>query len=178
MNEVLIRRATKEDAQALATVRVIGWHQSYTGLMPVEVLSGLSIEADRLRVEKAFADPQNKALRFVAEQHKNIIGMGVCGPERSGKISARGEVYALYLLDEAKRKGTGRAMMLKVSAALIDEGFTSLQLSVLENNAPARAFYERLGGVLSHKGVFTYGGFELPDVTYLWEDIGLLARKP
>lgn len=178
MDEALIRRAVKEDAHALATVRVTGWHQSYAGLMPVELLSKLSIEADRQRVGKAFADPDNKALRFVAEQHKNIIGMGVCGPERHGKTPARGEVYALYLLDEAKRKGTGRAMMEKMSAALIDAGFTSLQLSVLENNAPARAFYERLGGVLAHKGTFTYGGFELPDVTYVWEDIRQLARKP
>lgn len=178
MDGVLIRRAVKEDAQALATVRVIGWQQSYAGLMPPELLSKLSIEADRQRVEKAFADRDNKALRFVAEQHKNVIGMGVCGPERNGKMPARGEVYALYLLDEAKRRGTGRAMMEKMSAALIDAGFTSLQLSVLENNTPARVFYERLGGVLLHKGVFTYGGFELPDVTYVWEDIRLLAQKP
>jgi len=178
MDEVLIRRAVKEDAHALATVRVTGWHQSYAGLMPVELLSKLSIEADRLRVEKAFADPGNKALRFVAEQHENIIGMGGCGRLRTGDIESRGEVYALYLLDDAKRKGTGRAMMEKMWEALIAEGCTSLQLSVLENNAPARAFYERLGGVLSHKGTFTYGGFELPDVTYVWEDIRQLARKP
>ncbi|MEZ0260394.1 MAG: N-acetyltransferase family protein [Alphaproteobacteria bacterium] len=178
MSDVLIRRAVKEDAQALATVRVIGWHQSYAGLMPVELLSKLSIDADRMRIEKAFADPENRALRFVAEQHKNIIGMGVCGRLRMGEIEGRGEVYALYLLAEAKRKGTGRAMMEKMAQALMDEGCTSLQLSVLENNAPARAFYEKLGGVLMRKGFFKYEGFELPDVTYVWDDIQQLARKP
>lgn len=115
MGDVLIRRAVKEDAMALATVRVIGWHQSYAGLMPAELLSKLSIEADRQRVERAFADPENKALRFVAEQHKNVIGMGVCGRLRAGDVAGRGEVYALYLLDEAKRKGLGRAMMQKMA---------------------------------------------------------------
>lgn len=178
MNGVLIRHAVKEDAQALATVRVIGWHQSYAGLMPPELLSKLSIEADKQRVEKAFADPENKALRFVAEQHKNIIGMGVCGKLRAGDIEGRGEVYALYLLHEAKRKGTGRAMMEKMAEALMLEGCTSLQLSVLENNAPARRFYERLGGTLLSTGFFKFEGFELPDVTYVWEDIRQLAHKP
>jgi ribosomal protein S18 acetylase RimI-like enzyme len=142
------------------------------------LLSKLDIEADKQRVEKAFTDPANHALRFVAEQQKNIVGMGVCGLERCGEDSSRGEVYALYLLDEAKRKGTGRAMMRKMAEALMEKSCTSLQLSVLENNAPARAFYERLGGVFLRKGFFTYEGFELPDVTYLWEDIRLLAHKP
>lgn len=178
MDDVLIRRAVKEDAHAVATVRVIGWHQSYAGLMPAPLLSKLSIEADKQRVEKAMGDPDNRALRFVAEQHKNIIGMGVCGKLRAGDIEGRGEVYALYLLDDAKRKGTGRAMMQTMAQALMDEGCTSLQLSVLENNAPARAFYDRLGGVVMHKGLFSYEGYELPDVTYVWNDIRQLVRKP
>lgn len=178
MESPLIRRAIPGDAGAIAFVRVVGWRQSYAGLMPPELLSKLNVETDRQWVEKALNDPANRTLRFVAEQQKNIIGIGVCGLERSGGDSARGEVYALYLLDEAKRKGTGRAIMSTMAGALMDGGCTSLQLSVLEKNAPARAFYEKLGGKFLKRGFFTYEGFELPDVTYLWEDIRQLVHKP
>lgn len=178
MEQALIRRAVREDAGAIAFVRVVGWRQSYAGLMPLELLSRLDIEADKQRVEKAFDDPANSALRFVAEQQKNIVAMGVCGAERSGEDSMCGEIYALYLLDNVKRRGIGSALMKAMAQALSDSGFTSLQLSVLQNNAPARAFYEKLGGKLLKRGSFRYEGHELPDVNYVWNDLDLLVHKP
>jgi GNAT superfamily N-acetyltransferase len=54
-------------------------------------------------------------------------------------------VHGLYVVPEARRRGLGRSVL----AALLDwgaeQGVSTLWLHVETDNAPARAFYERLG---------------------------------
>ncbi len=171
-----VRRAKLKDAADIARVRITAWRQSYGGIVPDELLKKLNIEADKLRVEAALADAASKTLRFVVETDGKITGMGACGRAREAADDKRGEIYAIYLLDEAKGQGIGRNLMCEMAEQLAANGYTSLQLNVLERNAPARRFYEKLGGKLVKTGVFKYDGFELPDVTYVWEDIGRLLK--
>jgi ribosomal protein S18 acetylase RimI-like enzyme len=175
MESFKIRRAELKDADDIATVRITGWRQSYNGLMPDALLAKLSIEDDKKRVRAAFADKESKTLRFVAELEGKIIGMGACGKARDGKDDKRGEIYAIYLLNEAKGQGIGRNFMREMVEQLQANGFESLQVRVLENNAAARRFYEKLGGRLSGTGVFEYDGFKMSDVTYTWDDIKTLT---
>lgn len=44
-----IRRAIGDNAPAIARVHVDGWRAAYAGLMPVEMLAGLSVEERALR---------------------------------------------------------------------------------------------------------------------------------
>lgn len=172
-----IRRAKVTDAADIARVRITGWRQSYKGMMPDALLDKLDIDADTKRLREAFADKENKALRFVVEQAGKIIGMGACGKARKSEDDKRGEVYAIYLLNEAKGQGIGRDFMREMVGVLAANGFESLQVCVLESNAPARQFYEKLGGRLAGSGVFKFDGFEMADVTYVWEDIGALVKE-
>jgi ribosomal protein S18 acetylase RimI-like enzyme len=141
-------------------------------------LEKLNVEDDVKRVQAALADRDSRALRFVAELEGKIVGMGVCGYARDKDSSGtRAEVDAIYLLDEAKRQGIGKSLMREMAEQLMANGYRSLQVNVLEQNAPARRFYESLGGKLSASGVFKYDGFELPDVTYVWEDMATLLKS-
>jgi ribosomal protein S18 acetylase RimI-like enzyme len=171
MESFKIRRAEVKDAEDIARVRLTGWRQSYKGMMPDELLGKLDIAADAQRLRAAFADPENKSLRFVVELEGKIVGMGACGKAREGADARCGEVYAIYLLEEAKGQGIGRNFMREMVEVLKANGFESLQVRVLENNAPARKFYEKLGGRVAGKGIFKYDGFEMADVTYVWTDI-------
>lgn len=176
MAAFIIRRATIEDSDRIAFVRITGWKQSYAGLMPDALLSRLDMKADAERVRAVMADNSNRSLRFVAEQDGVVVGMGACGPARGDEgAKGRGEVYAIYLLDEVKRQGMGLAFMREMARAMSAQGLTSLQICVLENNEPARKFYEKLGGKLQKSGIFTYEGFQLPDVTYFWDDLKALC---
>ena len=47
-------------------------------------------------------------------------------------------------------------------------------LWVLDANAPARAFYERLGGVVLRRQPIEIGGAQLTEVTYGWSDLTVL----
>lgn len=174
MQSFTIRRAIEEDADRIAFVRITGWKQSYAGLMPEALLSRLDMAGDAERVRMVLSDPNNHSLRFVVELDNIIVGMSACGRARGEESPNRGEVFAIYLLDEAKRKGIGQAFMREMAAAMAANGLESLQVSVLENNRPARFFYEKLGGKLQKSGVFRYEGYELPDVTYVWDDLQAL----
>lgn len=176
MESFKIRRAEAKDAHAIATVRITGWKQSYKGMMPDELLDKLDIDADAERLREAFADRENKSLRFVVELEGKIVGMGACGKARNTEDDRCGEVYAIYLLNEAKGQGIGRNFMREMVEVLMANGYESLQVRVLESNEPARKFYEKLGGRVAGKGVFTYDGFEMPDVTYVWADIGAMIK--
>lgn len=173
-----IRAAKIEDADHIAYVRITGWRQSYRGMMPDSLLARLDIASDALRVRQHLADDASQSLRYVVEQDGGITGMAACGPARGDNAMNSGEVYAIYLLDSAKRQGIGEALMRHMAAALHEKRLTSLQVCVLRDNAPARKFYEKLGGRPAHEGVFTFDGHDLPDVTYIWPDItALLTQK-
>lgn len=176
MESFKIRRAEVKDAHDIARVRITGWRQSYKGMMPDELLNKLDIEADAKRLREAFADRENKSLRFVVELDGKIVGMGACGRARNAEDDKCGEVYAIYLLDEAKGQGIGRNFMREMVEVLQANGYESLHIRVLESNEPARKFYEKLGGRVAENGVFKYDGFEMADVTYVWPDIGAMVK--
>lgn len=178
MQNFKIRTAKIEDSDHIAYVRITGWRQSYRGMMPDALLARLDVAADALRVRQYIADSGSQSLRYVVEQNGAITGMAACGPARGDDMPNGGEVYAIYLLDSAKRQGIGERLMRHMAAALHEKRLTALKVCVLKQNALARKFYEKLGGQLSGEGVFTYEGHELPDVTYTWPDItALLAEK-
>ena len=174
MHRVTIRKAELKDADDIARVRITGWRQSYVGMMPQALLDKLDIKADKKRVVEAMSNPENQSCRFVTEVDGKVVGIAACGPKREAGNAGRAEVYAIYLLDEAKGRGIGKALMQEMATALYAQGFTSLELGVLKENKAARAFYEGLGGKHVHEGAFKYDGFEMPDVVYEWKDIRTL----
>ena len=65
----------------------------------------------------------------------------------AGLAGQVGEVYALYVIPDWWSTGTGRSLMCCAVAALSDAGYQRAVLWVLEANARARRFYERVGWV-------------------------------
>jgi ribosomal protein S18 acetylase RimI-like enzyme len=51
-----------------------------------------------------------------------------------------------------------------------------MYLGVLEENHPARKFYERLGGELAGKQPIELGDSRLTEVAYSWKDISQLEN--
>lgn len=152
---VVVRAATEDDVAAVHRVRVVTWQDAYAGIVPEDVLSGMraddpdAIAAQRDRFRQA--PPRTHLL--VAEVDRRVVGFAAIGPEREDaqpgsapRLSAEtGEVYAIYVLPGAQRRGVGRALLTAALQALAADGFGRATLWVLEANAPARTFYERLG---------------------------------
>src|SRR5258707_816485 len=113
----IIRRATLNDVLAIATVHVRSWQSSYQGVLPEDVLAGLSIER-RVQAWTCNLSEQRHITVVAATPNDQVVGFCDAGPNRDESHAFRGEIYSIYLLEEAKRKGMGRALFKEAGAWL------------------------------------------------------------
>lgn len=57
----------------------------------------------------------------------------------------------LFVLEEFRDKGIGKALLMAVAKVALDEGCFGLRWEVLDWNAPAIEFYEKLGATFLHE---------------------------
>jgi ribosomal protein S18 acetylase RimI-like enzyme len=157
---VIIRRATLEDAPALARVHVQTWLETYAGLLPQGVLDSISVEARRQQWEQAFAR-ENHVL--VVELGDAVVGFASVGQPRDEGVDV--ELFTLYLLKAHQGQGWGRALWDAALEAARTRGARTLGLWVLESN-PTRGFYERQGGVLGERKTELIRGAPVNEVYY------------
>ena len=172
-----IRPATIADAEAIGHVHVVGWRESYRGLIPDRVIDGQSA-AERAQMwrRSLAADPPVTTV-MVAEAGSALLGFAAGGPRRGGAFAHDGELYAIYVRRTAQGAGVGRALVRDHAAALAARGFGALALWVLRDNLAARQFYGQLGGRVVAERMEDAGGFRLNEVAYGWSDIGALRAR-
>ena len=165
--KIQLRRATPEDAAALAAVEVRSWRAAYRGLMPDTLLDGLS------EVEKAESWRQD-LLKHGSSGCKRVYialsDVGISGFVRVGPLTDEGEVgliSVLYVLPEQWRRGVGATLMQAGMQELRDLGMREAILWVLRDNLRARRFYEQLGWTPDGRTVSEdYGGCWLEALCY------------
>jgi ribosomal protein S18 acetylase RimI-like enzyme len=145
--DVLVRRATADDARAIAAVHVHAWRWAYRGLLPSSLLARMS-EAPREAAwrETIVADGAKRTSVWVAELSGRMVGFVATGaPQHRGYAEDTAEVYSIYQLQEAAKTGVARRMLSRALDDLRARGFGCAILWVLETNGRARDFYEREG---------------------------------
>lgn len=167
---IRIRDGSEADVDGIARVHVQGWRESYAEFLTPEALAGLSVEERAALWRGILAKPEPQARLLVAETPEGeIVGFargGPVGPKGEGLLGTETEIYALYILDRVKRQGIGRRLLTGVFDHLSAQGFRSAGLWVLKENAPARRFYEALGGDAGPEQSFDVRGQQVTEVAY------------
>ena len=172
-NPHVIFPAGPADAEALASVHVTTWRETYKGLLPDAFLARMSEAGFARRFRKSLTE--DAGVTLVAADRYGILGYASGGPSRRG-IVGEGEISVLYLLRQAQGRGLGRALLTETARALAAQGSTSLMISVLRENFGARGFYEHLGGMAEPaRREPGPGGALLYEVAYRWPDIRRLT---
>lgn len=169
---VSIRLATAGDASAIAHVHVESWRTTYAGIVPEDYLAGLD---ETLRAKLWHEWLAGPALVLVAERDGSVVGFAHGGANREALESCDAELYSLYLLRESQGRGTGTKLLEAMAAAMVERGFRSMAVWVLERNL-SRSFYERMGAHLAASKVIEIGGAKLMEVAYAWPELRSLAR--
>jgi L-amino acid N-acyltransferase YncA len=170
---VRVRAAEARDAFAIAHVHVDTWRSHYRGIVTDEYLSNLSYESRQRYWESALIDPKGQSV-FVAEDDRGeVVGFAACGPAREKTETFDGELYAIYVLQSAQEKGTGKKLVLGVARDLRTRGFRSMLAWVLEKN-PSKGFYGRLGGEPTAAKDAVVGGKALRELGFGWRNLDLL----
>ncbi|MDE2860273.1 MAG: GNAT family N-acetyltransferase [Chloroflexota bacterium] len=176
---VTIRAANPADAGSIARVHIDSWRTTYAGVVPAEYLASLSYQRRESGWSKVFTANEPARSIFVAEtEGSDVVGFANGGPEREGDSTYRGELYAIYILQEHQNRGLGRHLVSAVTQRLLADGFSSMLVWVLEDNHRARRFYESLGGEQVGRKSVEIGGADLVEVSYGWKDIARLVVEP
>ena len=174
--EIRIREADPIDVGAIARVHVDTWRTAYAGIVPAEYLVGLSYAAREKMWHEALTADRPATSMLVAETAEGeVVGFAYGTPEREGNRIYRGEIFAIYVLDECQRQGIGRRLFSAAARHFLKHGIDSMLLWVFKDNHPARRFYESMGGEYVEQKTITIGGTDLMEVAYGWKDITEIA---
>jgi GNAT superfamily N-acetyltransferase len=164
-----VRHATPDDAAAIERIRVDTWRATYRGLMPDVLMDRLEPVPDRRLRTMSMMPPDQFAL--VAEDDGTVIGYCFGGRGRSDTERYPGEVYAIYVWPLFQGRGAGRAMLTTATEELVRRGWNAMLIWVLRENAPARGFYERMGGSFFRDEEREIDGVRITESGYGWADI-------
>ncbi len=165
----LVRPAELDDAAAIARVHVATWRTAYRGLLPDDFLASLDEAWYAERWRRTLGDTSGRV--YIAEAAGAVVGFASGGRERAGEDGYEGELYAIYILDEAHGRGHGRRLLQAVAGGLRELGLRDMIVWVLRDNQAARRFYERLGGVYIREQPITIGSSLVQEVSYGWKSL-------
>ncbi|MET9765269.1 GNAT family N-acetyltransferase [Streptomyces sp. NPDC006372] len=169
VNGSRVREMTLADCDRVAEIRIRGWQSAYRGLIPQTYLDGLSAREDAERRRTHFTQADGGVVNLVAESAgREIVGWACHGPYRGGDMPASAaELYALYVHPDHVGRGAGQALLKESVARCSAAGHDRMLLWVLEENGPARRFYERAGFRADGAAEpFEVQGVTVPEVRY------------
>lgn len=161
----MIRRARSTDAEAVARIHVESWNVAYRGIMPDDVIAKTDLAYRTRFWAERIADPDWPV--FVIEEHGECVAFCQMIPSRDPDDDAMtvGHITSLHVLPHLRAHGHGRALMDHVLAEFRRRAFSAVTLWVLEENRPARIFYEKYG-FRQDAGTRRYPKTNVPEVRY------------
>jgi GrpB-like predicted nucleotidyltransferase (UPF0157 family)/GNAT superfamily N-acetyltransferase len=144
---VKVRRASGDDAFAIAEIHVRSWQGAYRDILPGELLDGLSVAEREESWRSLLRDGGERGLTLVVEGSSGLVGFcSVATPSRDEDAGGRtAEIGAFYIDPDYWREGAGSALLSAALAELAGQGWYEVVLWVLPENRAALAFYERFG---------------------------------
>ncbi len=108
---------------------------------------------------------------YVAENNGGtVVGFAWGGKHIDGVEGYEGELRAMYILEDYKKKRIGSRLFDAVTKRLLKKGITSMLVCVLAEN-PSRAFYEKKGGKVIGDRLYEKEGKFYSALEYGWGDL-------
>jgi GNAT superfamily N-acetyltransferase len=137
--ELTVRSAVPADADAIAEIWRVGWHDGHRGLLPDELV--------RVRTDESF--------RERAQARIGDTTVATVGGEVAGFVMVVGdELEQIYVAAAHRGSGVSRKLIAEAERQVAENGHDEAWLAVVAGNARARAFYERSGW--RDEGAFDY----------------------
>jgi GNAT superfamily N-acetyltransferase len=179
-----IRKAVSSDVSEIVAVHIKSWQTTYKNIIPDDYLSALSYVKMKYNWRERLKLKNDKTFTYVVENETGkIIGFSLGSLEQQEPVGKRfredlykGELMAIYLLEEYQRKGIGRKLVFRTMNHLIEKGITGMITWVLKEN-PSSKFYESIYGKIVGEGTIEIGGIQYIKCAYGWENLTVIIKK-
>ena len=180
---IQIRPARPADAVAIAAVHVAVWRNAYASILSDEFLARMSVARHASHYGAGIGAGVGVFVATASEEDlppesgSRVVGFTTAGRARgAGAALAEGEVETLYVLDDWRDRGIGRALMRAAAEHLRGLGCQSAFLWVLRDN-PSRWFYQRLGGRAVMDMEIAVASQPVIQTAFVWDPIDRLLEK-
>lgn len=169
---MIYRSANFADATDIARLHAISWQSSYRGLFSDEFLANDALKDRQTIWDQRLGSPTPGQTVIVAEEPGALVGF-VCmflgHDDRYGAL-----LDNLHIAPDQQRRGIGQELMRLAMACLREEDPESkMYLWVFSDNVGAIRFYEKLGGAIADKMLYTgIGDKPVPAVRMIWNAPG------
>ena len=174
---VVVTEAAPEDATSIAAVHVAVWRTAYAGILPDRVLLRLSLP--RLAAQYA-ATIDGHGCLVARGPDDHVVGfttLAAGADPLPGSSDPRwGEVETLYVHDDHRDRGIGRALLVAAGRKLRGMACSAVFLNVLADNN-SRWFYQHLGGVPRGRSVTYVGGVAMAQIAMTWNPVDALLAE-
>ena len=150
-----VRPARAADAEDLARIQVASWQCGMAGIVPPVLLDELtSAEAAALwrdRWREAIGNPPTSRHRVLAAVTdavpREVVGFASAGPATDGDRwpGTDAEIYEFRVAPDRVRQGHGGRLMHAAADTLVSDGFHTVSIWALEEDALLRRFLESAG---------------------------------
>ncbi len=141
--QILIRRATEEDAPAVAEVHFAAVHQTAAKDYPADILDQWSPLITEARIQQfRGAITSDKEWMVVALLDSQVVGFGSIVP-------SEGELRAVYVRPDFGGRGIGRRILHVLEEHAIHLGLKRLRM---DGSLTAEAFYRSAGYQVVERG--------------------------
>jgi len=173
MSLVISRLALADCAMTCADLHIASWNIAYRGILSDAWLDEEMPENRRAHWQAALASDQ---IRHILLAHLDGAPAGFLCLTPGVEPEWGGYIDNLHIRPDIKGKGIGRRLMAECAKDWLAQGETQpLHLGVFANNAPARAFYERMGGKKVAEWDEDFYGNPAQAVRYQWQDVHALS---
>ncbi len=163
------RLATEKDAKKIAELHAQSWQKTYRGSFSDEFLDNHVLENRKAVWQKRFEENENQTT-ILAEESEELIGF-VCIFPKNEQFGAL--IDNLHVSENYHGQGIGKMLMQKASQWIESNSeVKKMHLYVLEKNANAIIFYEKLGAKINNAEFFTSpDGLQLKVFKMVWNGL-------
>ena len=160
-NDIIIRKAQKEDVRQIAQICVEDWQKAYRGIIDGDFLDSLS-------ADKRYEIEINRYRDFIVASDANAV-LGYAWLQTPEDETADCEIVALYVRYANRNNGIGERLLRHAMRLFRESGKKRMILWCLKENSEARRFYEKTGGKEFRTGSHNWGGKEYEIISYLYD---------
>lgn len=172
---VLLRDATLSDSDRIALLHSQSWRSAYKGLLSAGYLENNLADERRKYWKEKLASLTSKEFVIIAENESGIVGFAAVMDTPQRGYDAL--LDNLHVHPDLKGLGTGGKLLKAVALRLQQSGRNSFYLWVLKGNTPAELFYKAKGARVEDQGSGMFGGQEIEETRFVWDDLSVLINS-